>query len=347
MVCLKRKNAYNVAVVGATGAVGGKTVETLEKRNFPVANIKYLAGQKSAGTKKDFKGVACDVELLTENSFKGIDVAFFCAGGSVSDKFVKYATEAGAVVIDKTSRFRMEPDVPLIVPEVNPAALSGYKKTGIISNPNCSTIQMVVALKPLHDAYGIKRVVVDTYQSVSGAGRGGIYELTEFTKNRLADGSRQPSSVIAKNVAFNCIPQIGAFLPNGYTDEEMKMVDETKKILEDNSMAITATTVRVPVFFGHSECVHVETRKPFEIDEARKLLAQMPGVAVMDDPAKKVYPTPALDAEGRDEVFVGRIRRDFSIENGLSFWCVSDNLIKGAALNAVQIAELLIKNYAE
>ena len=334
---------YSVAVVGATGAVGNEMVATLEQRKFPVGKLTLLASSRSVGKTLTYKGYDVAVEELKEDSFRGIDIGLFSAGGSISEKFGPIAAASGCTVIDNTSAWRMDPDVPLVVPEVNEHAIQGYTKKGIIANPNCSTIQMVVALKPLHDAAKIKRVVVSTYQAVSGTGKKAIYELEQQV---LAIYNNKPveKKVYPYQIAFNCLPQIDVFLDNGYTKEEMKMVNETKKIMEDDSIQVTATTVRVPVFFGHSESVNVEFEKDLSPDEARALLKKAPGVKVIDDPKKKLYPL-AIDAAGRDETFVGRIRRDESVAHGLNMWVVADNIRKGAALNAVQIAEVLIKKY--
>ena len=338
-----RKTKYNVAVVGATGAVGNEMVSTLEQRKFPVDHLKLLASSRGAGTKMEFNGKSCKVEILDENSFKGIDIGLFSAGGSVSQKFAPIAGNAGCVVVDNTSAFRMDPQVPLVVPEVNAHAIAGYPKKNIIANPNCSTIQMVVALKPIHNVARIKRVVVSTYQSVSGTGKRAIKELESQT---LAIYNQQEvkKEVYPHQIAFNCLPHIDVFLENGYTKEEMKMVNETKKIMEDDSIRVTATTVRVPVFYGHSEAVNIETEKKLTADEVREILSEAPGVVVMDNPKKSEYPL-AIYAAGKDETFVGRIREDESIPNGINMWIVSDNIRKGAALNAVQIAEILIQKY--
>jgi aspartate-semialdehyde dehydrogenase len=338
-----KKEKYNVAVAGATGAVGTEMVSILEERNFPVANLKLLASTRSAGTKMKFKGKEYVVEVLNDNSFSGVDIGLFSPGGSVSEKFAPVAGKAGCVVIDNTSAFRMDPQVPLVVPEVNAHAIAQYSKKNIISNPNCSTIQMVVALKPIHDAVRIKRVVVSTYQAVSGTGRRAIKEL-ESQVRAIYNNKEVEKSVYPHQIAFNCLPHIDVFFDNGYTKEEIKMVNETKKIMEDNSIQVTATTVRVPVFYGHSESVNIETEKKITPDEVRKILAKAPGVVVVDNPKKFEYPL-AIDAAGKDETFVGRIREDESIPNGINMWIVSDNIRKGAALNAVQIAEILIQKY--
>jgi aspartate-semialdehyde dehydrogenase len=334
---------YTVAVAGATGAVGNEMITTLEQRKFPVKKLKLLASSRSVGKTIPFRGEEIEVEELNENSFKGVDIGLFSPGGSVSLKFAPIAAASGCVVIDNTSAFRMEKDIPLVVPEVNEHAIKDYKKRGIIANPNCSTIQMVVVLKPLHDAAKIKRVVVSTYQAVSGTGKKAIHELEQQVL-AIYGNRKIEANVYPYQIAFNCLPQIDSFIENGYTKEEMKMVNETKKIMEDNGIAVTATTVRVPVFYGHSESVNVEFEKAITPDEARKILSKAPGVKVVDDPSKKLYPL-AIDAAGKDDTFVGRIRTDESIAHGLNMWIVADNIRKGAALNAVQIAEVLIEKY--
>ena len=335
--------AFNVAVVGATGAVGNEMVKILEERNFPVAKLLLLASERSLGKSLEYKGQSLPVEVLKEDSFTDVRIGLFSAGGSVSEKYAPLAARAGCVVVDNTSAFRMAPDIPLVVPEVNPEAIAQYKQRGIIANPNCSTVQMVVALKPIHDAVRIKRIVVSTYQAVSGTGKKAIEELSNQTRALL--GMREPAvKVYPHRIAFNCLPQIDVFLDNGYTKEEMKMVNETKKIMKDDSIAVTATTVRVPVFYAHSESINIETEKKITAAEVRELLAKAPGVKIVDDPKNLVYPL-AIDAVGRDETFVGRIREDESITNGINMWVVSDNLRKGAALNAVQIAEILVRDY--
>jgi len=334
---------YNVAVVGATGAVGNEMVKILEERKFPVGSITLLASERSIGKELEFNGKSIPIQLLTENSFSGIDIGLFSAGGSISQRFAPIAASSGCVVIDNTSAFRMEPDIPLVVPEVNPETISMYRNRGIIANPNCSTIQMVVVLKPIHDAAKIKRVVVSTYQAVSGTGKKAIEELIEQTRALLS--SHDPKvSVYPHRIAFNCLPHIDVFLDNAYTKEEMKMVNETKKILNDTSIAITATTVRVPVLYGHSESVNIETERKLTAERTRGILSDAPGVKVMDDPGRNIYPLP-IDAAGKDDTFVGRIREDESIKNGINLWVVSDNVRKGAALNAVQIAEILVRDY--
>jgi aspartate-semialdehyde dehydrogenase len=313
-------------------------VRVLEERSFPVAELKLLASARSVGKSMQFKGRSIAVEELREDSFKDVEVALFSAGGSVSKKFGPIAAESGCIVIDNSSAFRMDPKVPLVVPEVNPDAV--IPRPGIIANPNCSTIQMVVALKPIQDAVGIRRIVVTTFQAVSGTGKRAIEEL----KSQVAEiGAGQPvtRTVYPHQIAFNCFPHIGAFLENGFTEEEMKMVNETRKIFSDPDIAVCATTVRVPVYFGHSESVNIETRRPISVTEVRELLARAEGVVVVDDPSQAGYPLP-IHAAGRDETFVGRIRQDPSVENGLAMWVVADNIRKGAATNAVQIAELLL-----
>jgi aspartate-semialdehyde dehydrogenase len=334
---------YRVAVVGATGAVGQQMVACLEERNFPVARLVPLASERSLGKQITFLGKEIPVEVLNEDSFDGVEIALFSAGGGISKEYGFIAARAGAVVVDNSSAWRMDPEVPLVVPEVNPYDIGLYTKTGIIANPNCSTIQMVVALKPLHDAAQLKRVVVSTYQAVSGTGQKGVDELAEQVRALLSCQSTQ-NKVYAHRIAFNCLPHIDVFLENGYTKEEMKMVNETQKIMGDDSIQVTATTVRVPVFYGHSEAVNIETARKLTPDEARQILAKAPGVKVVDNPSKNEYPMP-LEAAGQDLTLVGRIREDFSIANGLNFWVAADNLRKGAATNAVQIAELLIRDY--
>ncbi len=331
--------SFKVAVVGATGAVGNLMVKVLEERSFPVGELTLLASARSLGKTLPFNGTEIPVHELREDSFEGIQVALFSAGGSVSKKFAPLAAQAGCVVIDNSSAFRMDPKVPLIVPEVNPDAVAPHPN--IIANPNCSTIQMVVALKPIYDAAGIKRIVVTTFQAVSGTGKRAIEELRQQVSD-LARGGEVRREVYPHQIAFNCFPHIGAFLENGYTEEEMKMVNETRKIFGDPKIAVCATTVRVPVYFGHSESVNIETKKPIGVERVRSLLENAPGVRVVDDTAQVRYPVP-LEAAGRDETFVGRIRLDPSVENGLAMWVVADNIRKRAATNAVQIAELLFE----
>lgn len=325
----------NIAVVGATGVVGSTFLKVLEERDFPFENIYFMASAKSAGNTLTFKGKDYIIEELTENSFdKDIDVALFSAGGSVSKKFAPIAASKGVTVVDNSSQWRMDPDVPLVVPEVNPD--DAKKSKGIIANPNCSTIQAMLPLKALHDKYKIKRVIFSTYQAVSGSGVKGISDL----ENGLA--GNDTTNAYAHPIAGNCIPHIDDFLDNGYTKEEMKMVNETKKILGDDNIQVTVTCVRVPVFDSHSEAINLEFEKPFDLDELKQTLADFPGIVVQDDVENNVYPL-AREAAGKDEVFVGRIRRDFSVENGINFWCVADNIRKGAATNTIQIAEELIK----
>jgi aspartate-semialdehyde dehydrogenase len=337
------KEQYNVAVVGATGAVGEQMREVLEERAFPVKQLRLLASERSAGQFLPFQGNQLRVEVLNEESFKDVDIALFSAGGSVSAKFAPAAVAAGAVIIDNTAYFRMDPEVPLVVPEVNAKAIADYKNRGIIANPNCSTIQMVVALKPIHDAARIKRVVVSTYQSVSGAGRRGMEELSQQVA-ALLNGRELKKEKFPHQIAFNCIPHIDVFMEGGYTKEEWKMIHETRKIFNEPALPVTATTVRVPVFCGHSESVNVETERKLTAAEVKALLREAPGVIVCDEPENNVYPLP-IDATGKDATYVGRIREDNSVPNGLNLWVVADNLRKGAALNAVQIAEILIREY--
>jgi aspartate-semialdehyde dehydrogenase len=338
-----KKPKYNIAIVGATGAVGEQMREVLEERKFPVGEMRLLASERSAGQSLAFDGRQRRVDVLNENSFEDIDIALFSAGGSVSAKYAPLAVSAGAVVIDNTACFRMAPDIPLVVPEVNASAISDYKKRRIIANPNCSTIQMVVALKPIHDAARIKRVVVSTYQSVSGAGRQAMDELSQQVA-ALYNSKDVETKKFPHQIAFNCIPHIDVFMDDGYTKEEWKMIHETRKILGEPSLAVTATTVRVPVFFSHSESVNVETEKKLSAAEVKSLLGQAPGIIVVDEPENNLYPL-ALDATGKDATYVGRIREDHSVQNGINLWVVADNLRKGAALNAVQIAEILIRDY--
>lgn len=325
----------NLAVVGATGVVGTTFLKVLEERNFPYENLYIMASSKSAGKKIEFNGKEYIVEELNEHSFdKDIDIALFSAGGAVSEKFAPIAAEHGVVVVDNSSQWRMDPDVPLVVPEVNPEAIK--LNNGIIANPNCSTIQAMLPLKVLHDKYQIKRIVYSTYQAVSGSGVKGINDLKEgLAGNDLCQAYPHP-------IAGNCLPHIDVFEENGYTKEEMKMINETHKILHDDSIKVTATTVRVPVFDSHSESINVEFEKDFDLDELRKALDEFPGITVQDDPANNIYPL-ARDAAGTDEVYVGRIRRDFSVDYGINMWVVADNIRKGAATNTVQIAERLLE----
>ncbi len=334
---------WNVAVVGATGAVGNEMLRVLEERDFPVGTLRLLASERSEGNFLEFRGEQLLVEKLTADSFEGIDIALFSAGGDRSREFCPVATRAGAVCIDNSSAWRMDVDVPLVVPEVNPETIAGYGKKGIIANPNCSTIQMVTALKPLHDAGRIRRIVVSTYQSVSGTGQKAIDELRVQT-GELLNGRPCAAKVYPHQIAFNCLPHIDSFLESGYTKEEMKMVNETRKILGDETIGITATAVRVPVFYGHSESVNIETEEKISAARAREILGAAPGIELLDDPQGLAYPMP-IDAAGQDLVFVGRIREDQSVRNGLNLWICADNLRKGAATNAVQIAGILAQKY--
>ena len=338
-----KKEKYNVALVGATGAVGEQMREVLEQREFPVGELRLLASERSAGQFLEFRRNNIRVDILTKDSFQGIDIGLFSAGGGVSAEFAPIATAAGAVVVDNTAHFRMDPEIPLVVPEVNPHDIFQYTKRGIIANPNCSTIQLVVALKPIHDAARIKRVVVSTYQSVSGAGRRAMDELSHQV-TALYSGQDLEMEKFPHQIAFNCIPHIDTFLAGGYTKEEMKMIHETRKILGEPALRVTATTVRVPVFCGHSESVNVETERKLTAADAKALLREAPGIIVADEPENNIYPM-AIDAVGKDATYVGRIREDDSVPNGLNLWVVADNLRKGAALNAVQIAEILIRDH--
>ena len=326
--------SYNVAVVGATGMVGQKMLQVLEEMKFPVNNLYPMASARSKGKTVKYGGKEYVVEELCDEAFdKDIDIALFSAGGSTSERFAPAAAKRGVIVIDNSSAWRMDPEVPLVVPEVNPEDLRGHKN--IIANPNCSTIQAMVALKPIYDKYGIDRIVYSTYQAVSGSGVKGYKDLEEGVKG--AENQFYPHPI-----AYNCLPHIDDFLDNGYTKEEMKMVNETHKIMHDDNIRVTATTVRVPVYYGHSESINVETKKPFEIEDVKALFQDAPGCVLRDDPANNVYPL-AREAEGTNDVYIGRIRRDFSIDNGINFWCVADNIRKGAAANAVQIAFALIE----
>lgn len=338
-LAVKKKDKYNVAIVGATGAVGNEMIQALEERGFPVGNLRLFASERSEGETLPYREEDYRVEQIKDGVFDGVDIALFSAGEKISLEFAPVAVSAGAVVIDNSSAFRMSPGVPLVVPEVNPQAIERHK--GIIANPNCSTIQMVVALKPLHDRARIKRIVVTTFQSVSGKGKEAMDELFDQTRAILSFQDIK-AEVFPYQIAFNCLPHIDAFLDNGYTKEEMKMVNETRKIMEDESIQITATTARVPVYIGHSESVNIETEKKLTANEARAILSSAPGVVVYDDPKRNVYPAP-IDVAGKDEVFVGRIREDESIPSGLNLWIAADNLRKGAATNAIQIAEMLIR----
>ncbi|MCQ6557862.1 aspartate-semialdehyde dehydrogenase [Paenibacillus mendelii] len=344
---MSNQKLFNVAVVGATGAVGEQIIGLLEKRNFPIGELKLLSSARSAGTKIMFKGQEHTVEEATPDSFNGIDIALFSAGGDVSKSLAPHAIERGAVCIDNTNAFRMDPNTPLVVPEVNIEKVSEHK--GLIANPNCSTIQMVAALKPLQDRYGIARIIVSTYQAVSGAGSRAIDEMLRQTREALEGNDLKPdilpvgSLPVKHQIAFNAIPQIDKFHENGYTLEEMKMVRETKKIMGDESIDVTATCVRIPVVHGHSESVYVELKNDYDLEDVKKLLSDAPGIVLVDDPANQLYPL-ATEAAGKPDVFVGRLRRDLGSDRGLNMWIVSDNLLKGAAWNAVQIAEYMAHN---
>jgi len=335
---MKKKENYNVAVVGASGAVGKEMVKILEERDFPIKKLHLFASERSEGNPLTFRNKAVYIQTLVEESFEGVDIALFSAGSEISLKMAPIAAKAGAVVIDNSSAFRMDPQVPLIVPEVNADALEGHK--GIIANPNCSTIQMVMALKPIHDVSRIKRVVVTTFQSVSGTGKEGIDELLDQTRSLLSFKEIK-KKVYPYQIAFNCLPHIDEFIESGYTQEEMKLVNETQKILGDPSIRVTSTAVRVPVLRGHSESINLELERAVSPNEIRAILAAAPGVMVWDDVKRNIYPLP-VETSGKDEVFIGRIRVDDSVPHGIHLWVVSDNLRKGAALNAVQIAEALI-----
>lgn len=332
---------YDVAVVGATGAVGETIISILEERNFPVGNLYPLASARSAGKRIMFKGKSITIENLADFDFSKAQIGLFSAGGSLSEEFAPIAAAAGCVVIDNTSHFRYDDDIPLVVPEVNPQALDSYTNRNIIANPNCSTIQMMVALKPIHDAVGIERINVATYQAVSGTGKEAIEELAGQTA-KLLNGQEVESEVYPKQIAFNVLPQIDVFMENGYTKEEMKMVWETKKILGPN-IEVNPTCVRVPVFFGHSEALHIETREKISVEQVRKLMTNAPGVVLMDERVDGGYPTAVSESAGKDPTYVGRIREDISHPRGISMWVVADNVRKGAALNSVQIAEILIQ----
>ncbi|KZN50230.1 aspartate-semialdehyde dehydrogenase [Pseudoalteromonas luteoviolacea] len=333
---------FNVAVLGATGLVGKQIIETLAERKFPVDRLFPLASSRSAGEEIDFMGEKVTVLDVEEFDFSEAHIGLFSAGGSVSEKYAPIAAEAGCVVIDNTSHFRYDYDIPLVVPEVNATSLADFRNRNIIANPNCSTIQMMVALKPIYDAYGIDRINVSTYQAVSGAGKEAVDELAKQTAN-LMNARPMENDVFPKQIAFNVIPQIDVFQDNGYTKEEMKMVWETQKILGDSSVMVNPTAVRVPVFFGHAEAIHLETRMPFDLEHVKQLLNDAPGIELIED--EQDYPTPVGDASGNDTVYVGRLRADISHPMGLNLWVVSDNTRKGAATNSVQIAEELIANY--
>ncbi|MDQ0914287.1 aspartate-semialdehyde dehydrogenase [Paenibacillus sp. V4I5] len=341
---MSNQKLFNVAVVGATGAVGEQIIRLLEERNFPIKELKLLSSARSAGVKLSFKGQEVTVQEATPESFQGVDIALFSAGGDVTKALAPHAVKAGTICIDNTSAYRMDPETPLVVPEVNVEKINEHK--GIIANPNCSTIQMVAALKPLYDRYGISRIIVSTYQAVSGAGAKAINEMLRQSKEVLEGNDVNPdilpvgSLPVKHQIAFNAIPQIDKFLDNGFTNEEMKMILETKKIMGDESIEVTATCVRIPVVYGHSESVYVELKEDFDVEEVKTLLANAPGIVLVDNPAEQQYPL-ATDAAGKLETFVGRVRRDLSNPKALNMWIVSDNLLKGAAWNAVQIAEYI------
>ncbi len=335
---------YKVAVVGATGVVGETMLSILEKRDFPASEVFAVASSRSAGSKIPFKGADLVVQDLETFDFNSVDIGLFSPGASVSKVHAPRAVEAGCIVIDNTSQFRYDDDIPLVVPEVNPHAVADYKNRGIIANPNCSTIQMLVALKPIHDAAVIERLNVCTYQAVSGTGKEAVEELEQQTA-ALLNGQTYNASVYPKQIAFNALPHIDTFQDNGYTKEEMKMVWETRKILEDDNILVNPTAVRIPVFYGHSEAVHLETRDKIGAEQVRQLLSEMPGIVVVDEHCDGGYPTAVTEAAGEDPVFVGRIRDDISHPRGINLWVVSDNVRKGAALNGVQIAEILVKHY--
>ncbi|MCQ8119591.1 aspartate-semialdehyde dehydrogenase [Methylomonas rosea] len=335
---------YDVAVVGATGAVGETMISILEERNFPVGKVYALASERSAGKRIPFKDGSLVVEDLATFDFSKVQIGLFSPGASVSAEYAPKAAAAGCVVIDNTSQFRYDDDIPLVVPEVNPEKVAEYKNRGIIANPNCSTIQMLVALKPIYDAVGISRINVATYQAVSGTGKEAIEELATQTAN-LLNAKPVTANVYPKQIAFNVLPQIDVFMDNGYTKEEMKMVWETRKILGDADILVNPTAVRVPVFFGHSEAVHIETKQKISAEQVRELLATAPGITLLDERENGGYPTAVTESSGNDDVFVGRIREDISHPTGIDLWVVSDNVRKGAALNSVQIAEVLVKSY--
>ncbi len=335
---------YDVAVVGATGAVGETMMAILEERDFPIRNLYPLASARSAGSKIQFKGKMYTVQDLSEFDFSQVQIGLFSAGGSISEIYAPKAAEAGCVVIDNTAHFRYDDDIPLVVPEVNPHAIAGYKNRGIIANPNCSTIQMLVALKPIYDAVGIERINVCTYQAVSGTGKNAIEELATQTANIL-NAKEVKAEVYPKQIAFNVLPHIDVFKDNGYTKEEMKMVWETNKIFADDSILVNPTAVRVPVFFGHSEALHIETKEKITAEKATQLMQDFDGIEVLDDRNDGGYATAVTEGASSDPVYVSRIREDISHPRGLDMWVVADNVRKGAALNSVQIAEILIKDY--
>jgi len=335
---------FDVAVVGATGAVGETMVSILEQRKFPVRNLYLLASTRSAGKRVQFRGEYYRVDDLAEFDFSKAQIGLFSAGGSISEVYAPKAAQAGCIVVDNTSQFRYDDDIPLVVPEVNPHAIAQYKNRGIIANPNCSTIQMLVALKPIYDAVGISRINVATYQAVSGTGKEAIEELAGQTAS-LLNGAEIKCEVYPKQIAFNALPHIDVFQDNGYTKEEMKMVWETKKIFEDAAIAVNPTAVRVPVFYGHSEAINIETKEKVSVEKVRQLLSKAPGVTLLDERKAGGYPTAVTEAAGHDPVFVGRIREDISHPQAINLWVVADNVRKGAALNSVQIAELLARDY--
>ncbi|TRY29397.1 aspartate-semialdehyde dehydrogenase [Aliiglaciecola sp. M165] len=334
--------AFDVAVLGATGLVGQNMIEILEQRDFPVNKLYPLASSRSAGGKVTFKGKDITVLDADEFDWSQVQIGFFSAGGSISEKFAPIAAEAGCVVIDNTSHYRYDADIPLVVPEVNSHALADFRNRNIIANPNCSTIQMLVALKPIQDAVGIARINVSTYQSVSGAGKSAMEELAKQTTDLLSGREITPKA-FSRQIAFNVIPQIDVFMDNDYTKEEMKMVWETQKIMGDDSILVNATAVRVPVFFGHGEAIHIETHSPIDAEDVKNLLRDAPGVTLMEN--REDFPTQIGDASGKDDVFVGRVRNDISHPNGINMWVVSDNVRKGAATNSIQIAEVLVNEY--
>ncbi len=335
---------FNVAIVGATGAVGETLVEVLAERDFPIDNLYLLASERSAGSSVPFKGRNIRVENLAEFDFSQAHIGLFSAGAAISEKYAPKAAAAGCIVVDNTSHFRYDDDKPLVVPEVNEHVIANYKATNIIANPNCSTIQMLVALKPIHDAAGITRINVATYQAVSGTGKPAMEELASQTAS-LLNGKNAEAKVYPKQIAFNALPHIDKFMDNGYTKEEMKMVWETKKIMEDDSIEVNPTCVRVPVFYGHSEACHIETKDKISAEQVKALLEDAPGIVVIDEHADGGYPTAVTESAGQDPVYVGRIRDDISHSNGVNLWVVADNVRKGAATNSVQIAECLVKDY--
>ncbi len=335
---------YNIAVVGATGAVGEAMISILEERKFPVDNVYALASARSVGKRIPFKGGSLKVQDLAEFDFAKAGIGLFSAGASLSAEYAPKAVAAGCIVIDNTSQFRYDDDIPLVVPEVNPESIAKHTTRGIIANPNCSTIQMLVALKPIYDAVGIERINVCTYQAVSGSGKEGVEEVVTQT-SQLLNGKPIETNVYPKQIAFNVLPQIDVFMENGYTKEEMKMVWETKKIMGDDSIQVNPTAVRVPVFFGHSEAIHIETVRKISVEKVREILTAAPGITVIDERKEGGYPTAVTESSGNDDVFVGRIREDISHAKGIDLWVVADNVRKGAALNSVQIAEELVKNY--